>query len=184
MERVVMWAWQVLRNRTPQRCHVMSHMSVSFNVLHRFTVFFFWPSQGDGSGRHVVFSQVFLFLVGFRFDIGMYRFQYMNSWSTIQITANSPCGQAVLEFEQYQKNVHVWALARCYPLASKISKQSHSGFCGSPFSFSQIQNGWNGLETQFYHQQSLGLVAKMDNLYDIYATSAVCAQAFMYLWIW
>lgn len=63
--------------------------------------------------------------------------------------SKSHCGQAVLEFEQYQKNVHVWTLEHCCPLASKISKQSIVVSVVFHFHFPN-------LEWQFYHQQSLG----------------------------
>ena len=146
MERVVMWAWQVLRRSLLMAWEgsckdVMWCDHTCPSVWTGHCELFLWAATG-----RLIFSDmswlghVFFFLVGFYFDIGMYRFQQgCIRTSQIQITANSHCGQAVLEFEQYQKNVHVWTLAHCGPLASKISKQSQSGFCGSPFSFSKFR---------------------------------------------
>ena len=73
------------------------------------------------------------------------------------------------------------ALEHCCPLASKIAKQTHGGFSGSSFSSSKFISGM--LKTNFNTNEVRGWVAKMDNI-DMYATSAVRAQAFMCWWIW
>ena len=167
-----------------QRCHVMwSHMSVSLNSS-------LWAFSLGGHREIDIFRHVVAWPCVFlsRWFLFWYRHVPLSTRMHTHKPNPNHCKQPLWPGCSW-----IWTISEkrpCLDLSTLLSvglqdlEAIPKWFLWVAIFIFQIQNGWNELKTQFYYQQSLGWIAKMDNTYDIYATSAVCAQAFMHLWIW